>query len=47
MNIPAAIGTAAGMSKAEGKLPVSIPEMNEKFEFTDRILYPIGSGITK
>ena len=45
-NIPAAIHAIFGGSDITGRLPVNIPEINAKFDYSDRILYEIGTGIS-
>ena len=44
-NIPVAITTAFGQSKPQGILPVDIFGIDSEGNFTDEIVYPIGSGL--
>ncbi|MBP5359132.1 MAG: glycoside hydrolase family 3 protein [Treponema sp.] len=44
-NIPVAITTAFGLSKPTGILPVDIFAIDPVGKFTDKIVYPIGSGL--
>ena len=41
-NLPAAICAVFGESEPGGSLPVDIPALNSRYEFTDEILYPRG-----
>lgn len=45
-NIPAAIMLSFGIQQPTGKLPVNIMKLNDKYEYTDEILYPRGFGLT-
>ncbi len=45
-NIPAAIHAVFGGSDITGRLPVSIPELDSKYAYSDRILYERGAGIS-
>ena len=38
-NLAAGLCACFGMGEAAGKLPVDIPKLNERYEFTDEILY--------
>ncbi len=45
-NIPAAIYAMFGGADITGRLPVNIPALNSRYEYTDQILYSRGSGIS-
>ena len=45
VNLPAAICEVFGEYEPAGRLPVNIPAMDEKYEFTEEILYEYGSRL--
>ena len=45
-NIPAAMYAVFGGCDITGKLPVSIPGLDDEYNFTDRVLYERGFGLT-
>ena len=45
-NIPAAVYTVFGGSSPTGKLPVSIPTLDDEYAPTDATLYERGFGLT-
>ncbi len=46
VNYPAALITVFGGNAPTGKLPADIPELDENTGFTDKILYPLGYGLS-
>ena len=45
-NLVAALYTVFGGNAPTGTLPVSIPEINESYQYTDEILYKRGTGLS-
>lgn len=46
VNLPSAICAAFGEFTPTGTLPVDIPVVNKKYDFTEKILYPEGYGLS-
>ena len=46
VNYPAALITILGGNRPTGKLPVDVYAVDENSQYTDRILYPCGYGLT-
>lgn len=44
-NIPYSLDVVFGKVSSKGKLPVDVPELDENFEYTDKIAYEIGYGL--
>ena len=44
-NIPFSLDVVFGKVASTGKLPVDVPGLNEKYEYTDEIAYKIGYGL--
>ncbi len=45
VNYPAAVITVFGGSIPEGRLPVDVPVLDNRSDYTDEILYPIGTHV--
>lgn len=44
-NIPYSLDVVFGKVSSKGKLPVDVPELDENYEYTDKIAYEIGYGL--
>lgn len=44
-NIPYSLDVVFGKVTSKGKLPVDVPELDENYEYTDKIAYEIGYGL--
>ena len=45
-NLISAIITVFGGNEPTGKLPVDVYEINSEYKYTDKVLYPVGFGLT-